>query len=805
MPVEIKSDPELEVAHVLFIDTVGYSKLLINEQRRVLEALKAIVRGTRNFRAAESAGKLVSLPTGDGMALVFADDAAAPVRCAMEISRAARENPDLPLRMGIHSGPVSRVLDVNERVNIAGAGINTAQRVMDCADAGHILLSKRAGNDLAESGQWLPFLHDLGECEVKHGVNLGLVNFFGDDVGNPELPSRFKKAREEQAAQVATRRAALRRRLLLGGTLLLTLVALSFAAYVTFQRTHARAFSGKSAAAAIPDKSIAVLPFANVNLSDDKQNAYLADGIMDEIVTDLVKVADLKVISRTSVMQYASGAQRNLRNIAAELGVAHVLEGSVQRFGRRLRVNAQLIDARTDTNIWAQRYDRDVADIFTVESELAEAIVAQLRSKLSPEEKAAMAIQPTSDLAAFELYTQARNLLATSVVTEGQQKRLQAVRLLEQATARDPAFLRAHCTLVRVHSELYLLGMDHTPARLRMAETALQTAMHLQPDAGETHLASAFLLYCQLDYDRARRELAAAQRALPNEPLVFEVAGYMDRRQGRWEDSERNLRRALELDPRNFYFLQQMLLSYEEQRRFDEMRVITERALAVAPSDPGARANLALIDFYAGAKTKPARTAFDAMIRENPQISQELAVELIQLALCERDFSAAERALAGMEETGGLEGAFAFPRAWYAGLIARAKGDAAGAHAAFTAARAEVARVLTGQSEFPQPLSVLAMIDAALGNKEQAVAEGRRASELLPVTQDAITGARILEHLAITYAWCGDNDHALEKLSNLTSIPSDVNYGTLRLDPVWDSLRSDPRFEKIVVSLAPKN
>ena len=597
-------------------------------------------------------------------------------------------------------------------------------------------------------------------------------------------------------------------RKLTGLIIAVAFVGLGFFLFQQFRRAPAPAAATiasnlRAVAEAVVDpKSIAVLPFEN--LSSDKDNGYLVEGLMDEIVTDLVKVADLKVISRTSVMQYASGTQRNLREIATELGVAHVLEGSVQQFGRQVRVNAQLIDARTDTHVWAQKYDRAVVDIFALESELAEAIVAQLRSKLSPEEKAAIAYQPTSDLVAFELYTKARDLLATSFVTQGQEKRLQAVQLLEQATARDPAFLRAYCTLVRVHSELYLLGMDHTPGRLRMAQTALLTAMRLQPEAGETHLASAFLLYCQLDYERARRQLVSAQRALPNEPLAFELAAYMDRRQGRWEDSERNLRHALALDPRNFYFLQQMAASYERQRRFEEMGVIMERALAVAPNDPGARLNRAIIDLYTRADTRPERAVFDAMISKNPQLSQELAVELVQLALCERDFGAAERALAGMGETGGLEGAFAFPRTWYAGLIARAKRDAAGARAAFAAARAELARTQTGQSEFPQPLSVLAMIDAALGNKEQAVAEGRRASELLPVTEDAITGADILEHLAITYAWCGDKNDALEKLSNLSSIPSGVNYGMLRLDPIWDSLRSDPRFEKIVASLAPK-
>jgi TolB-like protein/Tfp pilus assembly protein PilF len=798
MSVEAKSDLELEIAHVLFIDTVGYSKLVLTEQRRVLETLGQIVRGTRTFQAAESASKLVCLPTGDGMAMVFADDGAAPLRCAMEISRAVRGDGGLPLRMGIHSGPVSRVIDVNGRVNIAGAGINKAQRVMDCADAGHILLSKRTADDLAESGQWLPFLHDLGECKVKHGAMLGLTNFFGDDVGNPELPSLCKKAREEQTS--AARRRARRGRLLLG-IVLLAMMALSLAAFLILQRKPLGASPSKTAAA-IREKSIAVLPFAN--LSDEKQNAYLADGIVDEILTDLAKVADLKVISRTSVMQYASGGQLNLRNIAAQLGVVHLLVGSVQRSGPQLRVNAQLIDAVSGAQIWAQRYDRGLADIFSVESELAEAIVGQLRAKLSPEEKAAIANQPTSDLDAFEFYTKARDLLATSTVTQGEEKRLQAAQLLEQAIARDPAFLRAYCTLVRVHSEIYLLGMDHTPARLRMAATALQNAVRLQADAGETHLASAFLRYCQLDYDGARQELASAQHALPNEPFVFELAAYMDRRQGRWQESERNLRHALELDPRNFYFLQQMLASYERLRRFDDMLVIAERALAVAPNDPGARSNSGFIDLFARADTKPLRATFSVMLEEDPKIAQAFAVELIKLALRERDFSAADRALAGMEQTGGLEGAFSFPRAWYAGLIARAKGDVAGARAAFAAARAEVAKELSGQSEFPQPLSILAMIDAALGNKEQALAQGRRASELLPVTQDAITGADVLTHLAITYAWCGDKDDAIETLSTLSKIPSDVNYGTLRLDPIWDSLRGDPRFEQIVASLAPK-
>ena len=781
MAPDSKSNLRLQIGHVLFIDFVGYSKLLIDEQKERLRELTEIVLATPQVLKSSNE-QLVRLPTGDGMALVFRNNSEEPVQCAIEIARALKEHPEIAVRMGVHSGPVSEVTDVSGRANIAGAGINVAQRVMDCGDAGHILLSKRVAEDLEQYGHWQSQLRDLGECEVKHGVRLGVVNLCGEGVGNPQLPERFQALKK-------------RRTRVVWGTAAGALLALGaiVAGILIFSTQSTRA---------APAKSIAVLPFEN--LSDEKQNAFLATGLVDEILTDLTKVADLKVICRTSAMQYAAGRSRDVRKIGAELDVAYILMGSVQRAGPQLRVHAQLVDAATATQVWAEGYDRGITDIFAVESELAQAMVTQLHAKLSPGEKAAITNKPTPDLDAFELYTQARDLLTTSAIAQGEEKRLQAIGLLDEATKRDPNFLRAYCALVRVHSELYLLGMDHTPARLRLAETALQNAQRLQPDAGETHLAAAFLRYCQLDYDDARRELALAQRALPNESFVYELAGYMDRRQGRWEESERNLRHALELDPRNFYFLQQLSFSYEKLRRFDDMRILMGRALAVAPDDPGARINLAQADLFARADTKPERAALDAMVRENPKISQDLAVESIQLALYERDFAAADRALAGMAETGGLEGAFSFPRAWYAGLIAQAKGDGAAAHEAFTAAREEVAMTLSERGEFPQPLSVLAMIDAALGNKDEAVAEGRRASQLLPVAQDAITGADILMHLAVTYAWCGEKDQALEQLSILSKIPSEVNYGILRLDPVWDSLRGDPRFEKIVADLAPK-
>ena len=352
MSAEVKKEIQLEIAHVLFIDIVGYSKLSINEQRAAVEELNQIVRASEQFQRAEAASRLLTIPTGDGMALVFYTSQEAPAQCAVEINRALKEHPRLQLRMGIHSGPVSGVIDVTGRANLAGAGLNVAQRVMECGDAGHILLSKHVAEDLEEYERWRPLLHDLGLCEVKHGMRVSIVNLYADQFGNPKLPRKFetvqkRRTRVRWAAMMAA---------------LLTLVAV-VAGIVMFPPNRVRSVL------AAPEKSIAVLPFEN--LSADQENAFFADGVQDEILTDLAKVADLKVISRTSVMQYKSGIARNLREIAQQLGVAHVLEGSVQRAGNRVRVSAQLIDARTDMHLWAERYDRNLADVFAIQSEIA--------------------------------------------------------------------------------------------------------------------------------------------------------------------------------------------------------------------------------------------------------------------------------------------------------------------------------------------------------------------------------------------------------------------------------------------------
>src|SRR5437016_5119660 len=506
-PPEPSSDVKFEIGHVLFIDIVGYSKLLITDQSELLQKLKEIVWGTEQFRLAQAEGKLMRLPTGDGGALVFRNDPEAPVLCAMEISKELKRHPELQVRMGIHSGPVNEITDLNAQANIAGAGINIAQRVMDCSDAGHILLSRHVGEDLEQYPRWRSLLHDLGECEVKHGVRIGVVNLSGDGVGNAATPKKFETIKKHRAH---VRWAAV-------AVALLVLGAIVGGQFFFLRRPTTSALR-------VLDKSIAILPFEN--LSEEKANAFFADGVQDEILTDLAKIAELKVISRTSVMQYKSGLARNLRKIGEELGVAHVVEGSVQRAANKIRVNAQLIDARNDAHLWAQTYDRDLADVFAIQSEIAKAIADQLQAKLSPNEKKAIEQPPTTDLAAFDLYSRAKSLLLTADISvTGDPDLRKAIELLNEAVKRDPSFFDAYCQLAYAHEHLYALrGSDHTPARLALAEAALQAATRLRPDAAETHLARAqFLYYGLRDYSGALAELEIARQGLPNDPRLFEV------------------------------------------------------------------------------------------------------------------------------------------------------------------------------------------------------------------------------------------------------------------------------------------
>lgn len=802
MPSPDKTQIELEIAHVLFIDAVGYSKLLINEQRELLDNLNRIVRNTSRFRAAESTGKLIRLPTGDGMALIFSDSPESPIECATEISQAAHHDPYLKLRMGIHSGPVSRIVDVNDRSNAAGAGINVAQRVMSCADAGHILLSKHAAEDLAEYNRWRPHLHEIGECEIKHGSKVNLVNFYTEEVGNPELPTLCRQTSEPAASgsgQGRNRRVALISAIIVG---------LVFAAFVlsAFLFGIPNRLGGKDKTSkktpVVPEKSIAVLPFDN--LSDDKQNAYFAEGVQDEILTNLVRVADIKVISRASVMQYHTDQKRNLREIGQALGVAHILEGAVQRVGNKIRVNAQLVDTRTDSHEWAETYNRDAADIFAIQSELAEQIVAKLKAKLSPAEKAAIEEPPTANLAAYDSYIRAKTIVATAALNVLEKEKLfEAISLLKDAIARDPKFFLAYYQLARTHDRLYILGIDHTPARLQLADEAIKNVLRLKPNSGEGHLALAAHLYTARDYPRARRELAIARRVLPNEPLVFELTGYVDRRQGQWEECVNNLARVQQLDPRNLFNLQQMSLAYQDMRRFPEMIACMDRAVKLAPKDPGTRVQRAMADLECCADPKPMHSAVASVLAEDPNAAGGIAANWLYLALCERDHSAALEALSAITGDGCRNEGIPFPRAWCEGVAARARGDTAAAQAAFTSGRFEIEKIIQQQPDYAEALGVLGLFDSGLGRKEEAIAEGRRAVELLPISKDAINGGLLLEYLALIYAWSGEKELALQQLDVATKVPSDLSYGQLRLHPNWDSLRGDPGFEKIVASLAP--
>jgi TolB-like protein/DNA-binding winged helix-turn-helix (wHTH) protein/Tfp pilus assembly protein PilF len=564
-----------------------------------------------------------------------------------------------------------------------------------------------------------------------------------------------------------------------------------------------------SAPTQIPEKSIAVLPFEN--LSDDKQNFYFAVGVQDEIMSDLARIADLKVISRTSANLYKSGNGRNSREIGQQLGVAHLLEGNVQRIGNRLRVNAQLINARTDAHVWAQTYDRDVADLFAIQSEIARAIADQLQAKISPAEKLAIERPPTADITAFDLYSQAKNLvLVFGKVSDDANDRenlLRAADLLNQAVARDPTFFQAYCELAYVHDELYHLHLDRTAARLALAERALAAAFRLRPDAGEAHLARAEHLYRgYLDYSGALRELEIARQTLPNDARLFELRGYVERRRpnGNQEEALRNLERAIDLDPRNFLVLQQTALSYFFLGRYADEAAVLDRMLAIWPDDAETKVTRAFVDLYWKADTRPLHQLMEEIRAKGGDAIQSVAAGWLECALAERDPAAAAAALAAMGENTLGSTIPRYSARFVEGLIARMTKDDAKARDAFTAARTEQEKLVRVDPDDAGALCVLGLIDAALGRKEEALREGWRAVELLPVEKDATHGTRVIGVLAIIAAWVGDNDLACKQLAFVIHRRNEITYGELKLLPFWDPLRGDPRFEQIVASLAPK-
>jgi adenylate cyclase len=498
MPSEGQSDVKLEIGHVLFIDIVGYSKLLIHEQSEQLQKLREIARATEQFRAAQVEGKLLRLPTGDGGALVFRDNPEAPVACAMAISKALKNYPGLRVRMGIHSGPVREVTDLNEQANMAGAGINMAKRVMDCGDAGHILLSKRVADDLEQYGRWRPLLHDLGTCQVKHGLTLGLVNLYSDEIGNQAIPKKFKEGETRE----------------------------------------------KKAEGTPPPvrKSIAVLPFEN--LSQDKANEYFADGIQEEILTRLSRIGDLKVISRTSTQRFKSSPQ-DIAQVAKQLGVANILEGTVQKAVDQVRVNVQLIDAANDSHLWAERYDRQLIDIFAVESDIAAKIADALHAKLTGAERRAISSQPTTNAEAYQLYLKARHQWRNFFAPGYEQVR----KYFQRAIELDPSFAPAYGGLGSYHAfgaANAILPPAHWPA----AETALQKALELDDTLADTHhLLAGVELYYKRNWPAAERAFLQGAELSPNSGEIRHHYGCSLVLFGRSEEGLAQIALAKQLDP----------------------------------------------------------------------------------------------------------------------------------------------------------------------------------------------------------------------------------------------------------------
>jgi TolB-like protein/Tfp pilus assembly protein PilF len=552
-------------------------------------------------------------------------------------------------------------------------------------------------------------------------------------------------------------------------------------------------------------KSIAVLPFEN--LSDDKQNTYFAGGVQDQILTNLAKVSELRVISHTTVRQYKSGEPRNLREIGRQLGVTHILEGSVQRAGDRLRIAAQLIDARTDSQVWAETYDRTAADLFAIQSELAESIVSQLQAKLSPQQKADIEARPTQDLVAFELYLRAKQIVDSYLIADDVRAAvLSALQSLDQAIKRDPDFVSAYCYIARANDLLYFFDLDPTPDRIIRAEVAVKAALRLRPDSAEAHFAMAdFLFRCHRDYDGALKELAIARPGLPNDTAFFILSGYINRRRNNWAQAERDFSDALALDPRNPNAYNLLADTYNLQRRHLLAAQVYDRVLAAGERTPIVffRRDLAL--FYRTGNS----TELRQVLSTNPDMDIGGGQTPIRvfLALIDGNFAEAGRVLAASprEDFQDIDYSFYYPKAWFEAMIARTKGDSARATAAFSAARTILEQRLAVKPEDARTLAVLAQVDAGLGRKELAIQEAKHAVDLMPVSKDVYDGALVLEGLGQVYTWTNEPDRAIELLQKLVAMPSYVNYARLKLHPMWNPLRGDPRFQKIVNSLAPKD
>jgi TolB-like protein/class 3 adenylate cyclase/Tfp pilus assembly protein PilF len=790
MPTEVKKEIQLEIAHVLFIDIVGYSKLSINEQHAAVDELNAVVRTSEQLQKAEALDRLIKIPTGDGMALVFYTSLEAPAQCAVEISRALKEHPRLELRMGVHSGPVSGVIDVNRHANLAGAGLNIAQRVMDCGDVGHILLSKHVAEDLEEYEQWRPLLHDLGACEVKHGMRVTIVNLYADQVGNPQPPKKFQALKKH--------RTRMRWAAITAG--LLTLAAI-VAGVAMFSRNRV------GSTLSVPEKSVAVLPFEN--RSEDKANAYFADGIQDEILMRLSKIADLKVISRTSTQHYKS-APENLPEIAKQLGVAHIVEGSVQKSGDAVRVNVQLIKAANDSHLWADTFDRKLTDIFSVETDVAKAIADQLRAKLTGQEEQVIAAKPTDNVEAYDAYL--RGLAYTLKTVPTSANVLGAQKYLREAVRLDPKFALAWALLSYTDARGYITqSVQPTVALREEARQAAETALTLQPNLGEAVVAKgAYHYFCLKDYDTAVRYFEQARQLLPSSSRIPELLAYVARRRGQWDRSEAYFNEAKRLDPRNVSLLSAHAGTDICLRHFPEALRKLDQVLDITPDDVDTLVTMATIAQAEG--DLPRAVALLAQLHPGADDSGAVETQVYQAILERRPAQIIPRLKEILAKSDPALGYINGELRFWLGWAQEVAGDHAGAQESWRQARSELEPFLKEQPDNLSLVGDLALTNMGLGDKAAALALSERAIAANPIEKDAIVGPIPIEILARVAARMGEPDRAIAALQKLLSIPYagtlaagiPLTPALLRLDPMFDPLRNDPRFQKLVEDRAPR-
>jgi TolB-like protein/Flp pilus assembly protein TadD len=795
MPSESGTSVRLQIGHVLFMDLVAYSTQLLDEQRQYQEQLTEIVRGTEQVRIAKEAGKLIRLPSGDGMALVFFDSPESPVRCAMEISKKLREYPQLKLRMGIHSGPIDEVRDVNDQINVAGAGINLARRVMDWGDGDHILLSKRIAEDLCHSRQWGPYLHDLGECAGKHGVPIFLVNFYAEGVGNPELPKAIQQARSEQAAKAAVTRAQRTfRRVYLGIATAVVAIGVIGLSVWFYSRQHRAAF--------VPEeKSLAVLPFDN--FSPAKDNAFFADGIQDDILTSLAKIKDLRVISRSSVMAFHDAAAQNPRKIGTELGVAHILEGSVRKEGDRVVVNVQLIDTRNNRQVWANRYDRTLVDTLGLQGELASEIADTLRATLSEDEKAQAAAKPTQNADAYVFYLRANQI---SRNPDSQLEDYKAAeQLYTQATELDPNFALAHARLASVCAEVFRY-YEPTDSWKTKARTEAETALGLQPNLAEAHFALGQCFYwMDHDYDRALEQFEMASRLSPSNADTRRLIAAIERRQGKWQEALATYEQVAKLDPHNPSTARELMYTNSSMRRWPEAARWAEQMRILAPTSLVAKIQSGYIDFQWKGDTRLLRSMLDK-IPTGVDPDGSVTAARWDLAMLQRDFPVAKKILetSSAEETS-YSIAGLTPKIFLEGCTNIAQGDNASAQKAFEEARPACEAAVKEAPESAERHASLGWLYALMGRKDEAIEEGQRAVELKPESKDAVDGSLLSGYLALIYARVGENDLAIPLIEHLLATPGAVDstdysitVNDLKNRWEWDPIRQDPRFKQLI-------